>query len=268
MSPILPIFIFTMKYNKSNITGDAGEHLVCYKIIKYFGFPCRKMGIDLGIDVEIEIINSDLNSTGEFIKCQVKTTESNSMNLTLQKKHLNYWKSIQLPVLLFLVHLNEERIYWEYLDPYDIELNNAESKTITFLEENELTSNKKALFSSIPLYPTISKIKQLYNKCFEFSEDTNDILNGEDWDITTFDSIVYDANIIIEELEEIQRLITRNSQRITPLLKKAIASNSKGQLLSLFYRIKEYHSDNEMNYGDQNAYFKGIDHLNERLLFR
>lgn len=268
MNPILPTFIYTMKYNKSNITGDAGEHLVCYKIIKYFGFPCRKIGIDLGIDVEIEIINSELCSTGEFIKCQVKTTSSNSMNLTLTKKHLTCWKSIQLPVIVFLVHLKEERIYWKYLDPYEINLDAAESRTITFIAKDELISNQKAFFSSIPLFPTISTIKQLYKECFKFSEVTSDILNGENWDITTFESIVYDSHRIIEKLEEIQRLITRNSPKITPILKTVIDSKSKGQLSSLFYTIERYHKKNITDYGDWNPEFKGIDHLDAGLLFR
>ena len=257
-----------MKYNKSNITGDAGEHLVCYKIIKYFGFPCRKIGIDLGIDVEIEIINSELCSTGEFIKCQVKTTSSNSMNLTLTKKHLKYWKSIPLPVIVFLVHLKEERIYWKYLDPYEIKLDAAESRTITFIAKDELISNQKDSFSSIPLFPTISTIKQLYNECFKFSEETSDRLNSENWDFTTFESIVYDSNEIIEKLEEIQKLIKRNSPKITPLLETAIDLSSKAQLSSLLNTIKMYHKNNISDYGDWNTDFIGIDHLDAELLFR
>ena len=59
-----------MKYSKTNIIGDAGEHLLVARIIKLFGYPCRLNSIDIGIDAEIELIDTNYKSTGKFINRQ------------------------------------------------------------------------------------------------------------------------------------------------------------------------------------------------------
>ncbi len=107
-----------MKYTYENIIGDAGEHLVAAKIIKLFGFPCRLISIDLGIDAEIEIINENAKSTGEFLKCQIKTTQTNNNFVYIQERHLIYWNSINIPVIVFLVHLRYQRYFSRSLQRY------------------------------------------------------------------------------------------------------------------------------------------------------
>lgn len=108
-----------MKYYLSNIIGDAGEHLFASRIIKLFHFPCRLINIDIGIDAEIEIIDDNFKSTGVFLKCQVKTTTSDKFYIYVEEGHLEYWNKINVPVIVFLVHLDTEKIYWHCID--DIE---------------------------------------------------------------------------------------------------------------------------------------------------
>ncbi|MNI08918.1 hypothetical protein D3C73_619700 [compost metagenome] len=108
----------------------------------------------------------------------------------------------------------------------------------------------------------------MYKKCFKFSEDTQETLDSDNWDFTTFEMIVYEANRIIEELEEIQRLIIRNSPRISPLLQNAIDPGSKDQLNSLLSTIKDHHDITTRDYGYRNPDFIGIEHLDTQLLFR
>ena len=65
---------------------------------------------------EIEIIDDNFKSTGEFLKCQVKTTTSDKFYLYVEEKHIEYWNKINMPVIIFLVHLDTENIYWHCVD--------------------------------------------------------------------------------------------------------------------------------------------------------
>lgn len=121
-----------MKYNVTNIIGDAGEHLVAARIIKFFGYPCRLTNIDIGIDAEIELIDSNYKSTGQFIKCQIKTTTSDKFHLYLDDRHIVYWNKLNVPVE------NKERFDEIALFPFKQQIRNIyEEAYTTVVYDNE-----------------------------------------------------------------------------------------------------------------------------------
>jgi hypothetical protein len=97
------------KYTKDMAQGDWGEYYFAYKVIKTFGWPCRILDIDIGIDAQIEILDKEFNTTGRFIGVQVKTTKK----LSIKDKHIAYWRSCEFPVII--VHVDpksKEMLYW------------------------------------------------------------------------------------------------------------------------------------------------------------
>jgi ElaB/YqjD/DUF883 family membrane-anchored ribosome-binding protein len=68
---------------------------------------------DIGIDAQVEVLDSNQKSTGRFVGFQVKARsipdENNARYVTEQQ--LMYWKSSDVPVFVALVHLHSGKIY-------------------------------------------------------------------------------------------------------------------------------------------------------------
>lgn len=45
------------KYTAKNISGDAGAYLIAYTATHRLGWPCRILGIDIGVDAELEVLD-------------------------------------------------------------------------------------------------------------------------------------------------------------------------------------------------------------------
>jgi hypothetical protein len=45
-----------VEYPKRSRNGDAGELLVAFTTNRVFGWPCRLLDIDIGVDAELEIM--------------------------------------------------------------------------------------------------------------------------------------------------------------------------------------------------------------------
>jgi hypothetical protein len=77
---------------------------------------CREQSSDYGIDVEIEL--ADKHATGWIFKGQVKghgTISWNKDSTVLQPVRdstLAYWRGMRVPVVLFLVDVSHEQVYW------------------------------------------------------------------------------------------------------------------------------------------------------------
>jgi len=199
-----------MKYEISNIIGDAGEHLVAAKIIKLFGYPCRLINIDIGIDAEIEIIDNNRKSTGQFIKCQIKTTTSNHDYIYIDGEHISYWNKINIPVVVFLVYIDNEKILWHCIE----NINNYEKLKsgykINFDSKDILKKSNKKKFDEISISPLIEQITEIYDECLSLViADNTDYLDNNDYDITTFEEFVYHSNKIKFDLKKAERLIRK-----------------------------------------------------------
>ncbi len=61
-----------MIYPKSSAYGHAGEYLFAYWISRYFGWPCRLLSVDMGIDAQVEMFADDTKSTGLLFLFRLK----------------------------------------------------------------------------------------------------------------------------------------------------------------------------------------------------
>jgi len=101
-----------------------------------------------GIDAEIEIIHG-VERTGRFLKAQVKAGSSyisseteNLLKIRLERKYLEHWAKMTVPVVLCFYHPDTREIFWkamkEHLALYPSILNGAtESCVIPFDKEQE-----------------------------------------------------------------------------------------------------------------------------------
>lgn len=143
-----------MEYNKRSINGDAGEYLLAYKMIKILGWPCRLYGIDLGVDAEIEIMDENSHSTGNLIKIQVKAVQkiqhNDSVSIYVDDRHIEYWRTFCLPVIVCCIDLETENVYWKQITCTEAYRSNGTSRKVTFdLKSDLLTENSLAELSKL-----------------------------------------------------------------------------------------------------------------------
>ncbi|WP_250486561.1 DUF4365 domain-containing protein [Caballeronia sp. GaOx3] len=101
-----------MAYTRRTANGDAGEFFAAYKIAKELGWPCRLFDIDIGIDAQVEIMTDVQKSTGRFVALQVKATSAEEKDCCyVREEHLNYWRSLDIPVFVVLVDLQNEQMF-------------------------------------------------------------------------------------------------------------------------------------------------------------
>jgi Domain of unknown function (DUF4365) len=77
-----------------------------------------------GIDAEIEIVHG-VERTGRFLKAQVKAGTSyisseteNLLKIRLERKYLEHWARMTVPVLLFFYHPDTQLIFWKAIKEY------------------------------------------------------------------------------------------------------------------------------------------------------
>lgn len=70
-----------MYYAKENRNGDIGEYYFAYWITQTFGWPCRLLDIDIGLDAQIEICDESDKALGQFIAVQIKSTDTKKCRL-------------------------------------------------------------------------------------------------------------------------------------------------------------------------------------------
>ncbi|MFA0045408.1 DUF4365 domain-containing protein [Vibrio sp. 10N.261.51.F11] len=136
-----------MQYKSKAVTGDAGEYFFAYKATSMFKWAVRLLDVDLGVDAEIEVVEngkSDLRLIKVQIKSSVKVT-GNSHSIYVTPEHIEYWKNTNLPVLVCLVDLNNEKIYWKHIKNELNYKSSGESSKVTFdLRFDELTERSKS----------------------------------------------------------------------------------------------------------------------------
>ncbi|MGX8882976.1 DUF4365 domain-containing protein [Methylovorus sp. SPW-M1] len=135
-----------MKYPISTAIGDAGEFFAAYKIARELGWPCRLFDIDIGIDAQVEILTDERESTGRFVALQVKATSAEEMDCRyVSKKQLKYWLSLEIPVFLVLVNLQNEQMFLHLIEASrDYEVTKGGKHKITFDLASELFTKESA----------------------------------------------------------------------------------------------------------------------------
>lgn len=115
----------------TSATGDLAV-VICEKMIRKIGWLFREISKnDYGIDAEIEIVDNNL-VTGKTIKCQIKgknkiNWDKNYISISIKKSTWGYWKSLNLPLIVFLIDIKTEDIYWSL--PFSV-VSSVNSKTV------------------------------------------------------------------------------------------------------------------------------------------
>jgi hypothetical protein len=148
-----------VKYGKQNATGDAGEYYFAYTVARKLRWPCRLLDIDLGVDAQIEALDINGQSTGNFIAVQVKSTEDKAlMSLYISLRHVEYWQGMETPVLIALVNLATNKIFLHQINKSNIycpATNGGDTTKITFNQVDRLSEK------SIPLLRIASYVDRV-----------------------------------------------------------------------------------------------------------
>lgn len=135
-----------MRYKSKAVTGDAGEYFFAYKVTSMFKCAVRLLDIDLGVDAEIEVVEEEKSSL-RLIKVQIKSSANvtgDSHSIYVTPEHIEYWKNTNLPVIVCLVDLVNEKVYWKYIENESNYQSSGESSKVTFdLRHDELTETSK-----------------------------------------------------------------------------------------------------------------------------
>jgi hypothetical protein len=100
-------------YTDDQLTGLSGEYLFGNRLIKELGWIYRTQHIaDLGIDGEIEILDSEKRSTGKILKVQIKTSSGNLADVSVDAEHFAYWTVFSVPVIVISVSLATGEVKW------------------------------------------------------------------------------------------------------------------------------------------------------------
>lgn len=191
-----------MVFAKNSAIGKAGENYFAYWILRNFGWPCRLLDIDIGIDAQIEVLNENNRPTGNCLPVQIKTTNSEKLKLQIETEHLNQWSQMNESVLLVLIDFKiaAPNIYYKEIQCEDIQnklddaiLNNHNSQVIWFTSNDLLTEDIKNKITSIS-YKNLDEITKKNSKdLITIIEDNKQYfeVNSERWGAFDFNSIEY-----------------------------------------------------------------------------
>lgn len=126
---------------------------------------------DYGIDAHIEVC-LDGKPTGRLIAVQIKCGESwfsskskDGYIFTGALRHLEYWRSHSLPVILIMYNQVEKQAYWTPIETEQIKINKDIWKiTVPFKSHFNKSSKKKLSALAIPDYRKREEIKEIIHK--------------------------------------------------------------------------------------------------------
>lgn len=198
-----------MFYGRSNKIGESGQTLADLHVKTRLGWIYRPQPFtDIGIDGEIEVIDESGRSAGVLAKVQVKSAASfptdTDIKVPIDRKHLQYWQSLQLPVILMAVNLETETVYWLPIDSsLSIPLG-QESATFRVPIRNVLSSSAKAdiriWLESAPKGVISNLLSLALNECDDIP--VGQIPVGSP-DLTDQESAALEVLKMVEKLEEL-----------------------------------------------------------------
>jgi hypothetical protein len=117
------------KYNNSRKTGNIGVNLFQSLIENDYGWLFRRtpQEYDFGIDGYIDLITNEGFVTGKSIAVQIKSGKSYFSNVdeegfvySGEMKHVNYYSNHDAPIVLILVNVESNEIYFNEFDKKNI----------------------------------------------------------------------------------------------------------------------------------------------------
>jgi hypothetical protein len=164
------------KININKLTGEIGTTILKKLVETELGWLYRynHQENDFGIDGYIDIITDVGQITGKSIAFQLKSGKSyfndqNEIGIVFNgdKKHLNYYLNIDIPIIIILLETETEEVYWEVFDAKKTE-KSGENWKMTIPKTNKLNkSSKQQLLQYVS--PITDYVSQLENE-WKFNE--------------------------------------------------------------------------------------------------
>lgn len=127
------------------------------EVVNNFGYVFRETAnADVGIDGQVEHVDGDGNCTGHVIAVQVKSGTSyssagdaNTIIYYPNEKHINYWRSFPVPVILAIIQPDPKVIFWTDVRRYLRSPFTANEKSVRIPRKQVLVEESKfQLFES------------------------------------------------------------------------------------------------------------------------
>ena len=122
----------------------------------------REKDKDYGIDGEVEIFDENNTATGIIFYVQLKATDSQSgtaqKRVTLKNEAINYYKALELPVLIVRYISESEEIHFRWAHTIDRYKRKENAKTYSFVMAEENLWNEDVAGS---VYKFLSKLRVL-----------------------------------------------------------------------------------------------------------
>jgi len=189
------------KYTKSAAQGDWGEYYFAYKVIKTFGWPCRILDIDIGIDAQIEILDKEFNTTGRFIGVQIKTADK----LQITDRHIKYWRSCEFPIIIVHISPKTKKMSYLHVDKTSPKEKFRSLDNFKIFDANQTDALRELTFNDV-----IGKSKffheKISSKLHHIGQETNS--DSEHYiDLEICDGFMSDLDRLRDELIEYRTII-------------------------------------------------------------
>ena len=243
-----------MQFHQKNATGKAGERFVETFVEETLGLVYRQVkDPDIGIDGEIELVDSKGVGTGGFLKVQVKTTGASPtgkrLRIPLDEDHLDYFASLTVPLILAVVSLPEGKIWWKPILQKENYAGPKGGYGVTLdLQADEMTRYSASILRMIGNRSNAIIAKYLLEEVEERLADMDEGEAGGAWDyvtadswagsIRTLDRTMKDARCLLryerrysDEITAIERRFDKVRERLAAR-KSWFTENEVGELLT------------------------------------
>ena len=208
---------------------------------------------DYGIDGEIELFDKEGNSQGLMFYVQLKATglktKSSVLNVDFKIDTLNYYKQLEIPVLLARHSEKEDKFYLRWMNDIDLTFSKEGAKTfrIKLLESVIWDDN-----TSAKIEKTLLNVRLLKSGHFDFPISYSIILNEDE--IQGLSNRLFKIELR-NKLKELTNFLKFKKSNENPLFKVNINSNTlivqPGILASTYFhginRIKKDSFFNELS---------------------
>lgn len=231
--------------------GTEAGRIFEYKLPSNWMFRSQEDQNDHGIDGEIEVKNSDGIAQGkEFVfKVQIKGEENSifinknqTLSFNLKTKRLKYYLSFQIPVILFVIEISSENVYWISITNNEDLIKKAKTVTTESMQihlptaniiKRRDTSSTEALLKEVIGCWDYLAIKGVKSSIQRFGELDPDLLESR---ISAMGNALYKAHH-----QQLENLLSRrdfaNVYKVSvDLIQSSIVPTPDRFVAGLFYR--------------------------------
>jgi len=137
---------------REHVLGDEAQD--AFRLLLPKGWIYRSKPSDYGIDGEVELTSAEGRLTGRLFYVQLKGTDTISLGealkIRLKISTVNYFRALDLPVLLVRYHAPTTKIYVRWFESVSSSLPEAGQDTVSIKlsEEDEFTSTRSATIAN------------------------------------------------------------------------------------------------------------------------